>query len=124
MCERIPVTPEILASLPRTTAWRAKKRGWYCPGYHQKKHYPGNMALFPVDDAYRVARICWKKNFWGWPHHKDDMIQAAILRMLELSSISTDGAYLMGVARNAMRDYVARETKPLTFQIIEEYDHV
>lgn len=46
-----------LAALSRTTAWRARKRGWACPGCHTPEFCPEplNFERFDLGDEARVT---------------------------------------------------------------------
>ena len=96
--------------ISRSTSYRAVLRGYFCPRYHTAKMAVGDMQTFPVVNAYRVASAVFYcyfggRNLWQW---QEDMQQAAILRMLELSGISVNGHYLWAIAHNAMRAYIRK----------------
>jgi hypothetical protein len=94
----------------KATAYRAVKRGYFCPHYHVKKMTVGDLSVFPTENAYAVARAVFYRHlnfpiFWGL---KDDFIQEAVLRMVELSGISMDGKFLYGCALSVMRTFAKK----------------
>lgn len=93
--------------LSRTTVWRALKRGWYCHDYH-KKWQPGtDYREWDTHQAYAAAIDVYQKHFRLWKSHREDLIQSAVLRMVELSGKSCDYSFQWIVAKNTMRDYCA-----------------
>lgn len=94
--------------LSRTTIWRAKKRGWYCPDYHQR-WMPGVDPTFSVKAAYQLSTAVFYRHFWpAYVWLKDDLIQEAVIRLWEISGGNSHPGIQYGTARNAMRNCVAK----------------
>ena len=121
MRERIPVSgmtaQEIVDRyhVHRSTAYRAIRRGYVMPRYHEREvnpdpnRYGTVIARFPG-----IGRAVFCRYFAELPgaaEHLEDLLQEAALRCLELSgNIKGDNAalYLWKAARNAMWSYLAR----------------
>ena len=95
--------------ISRATAYRAVTRGYFYPEYHKKRVCIADPCTFDVANAYTISKAVFHRYFHpkllGW---KEDMIQEAVLRMLEVSGISQDKKFFWSVARNAMRDYARK----------------
>ena len=110
---RIAITTEtkddlLALGLSLTSVWRAQKRGWYTIEYHKRHDPEPRPELIDVAMATRACYHCYKKYFGEFPHHKDDLIGSAMLRIVELSGKSTEFSFIYVVAKNAMRDYIKK----------------
>jgi hypothetical protein len=92
--------------LSRTSAWRAIRRGWYTTDYHIKYQPGTNLTLWDTRQAYKAAWDVWNKRFRECQIDRWDLVQASVLRMLELSGKSVDFSFQWKVALNTMRDYL------------------
>jgi len=95
--------------ISRATAYRAITRGYFYPEYHKKRVCIADSCTFDVANAYATSKAVFHRyfhpEFLDW---KEDMIQEAVLRMLEVSGISQDRNFFWGVARNTMRDFARK----------------
>ena len=91
--------------ISRATAFRARRRGYFWVNYHVRE-INVDMREFPVENAIRIAKAVFCKHFYDWWEEKEDLIQEALLRMLETSGVSKDGYFMWRVAMNAMYGYV------------------
>ncbi len=74
--------------------------------YHQKEQMP--RQLKNVKTVQRIARAVFLLSFTAWQAHKEDMIQSAILRCIELAGKSQDVKFQFSVCRNEMRTYIKK----------------
>jgi hypothetical protein len=81
--------------LPKTTAWRAKRRGWYAPNYHEKAVELGIMTDEEAIKLYQALE--WVQD--------EDIVQDTMLRMVELAgrNIENPIGYATTIARNLMK---------------------
>lgn len=105
----------------RTTAWRSRKRGWYCPGYHKRYVKPGQKYLPEPQSVLRLAyscaiRVCDSLGLTGVGGRDtvvqvDDLAQIAALRALEVRNNrrAAKPQWLFAVMRNAVRDALKKE---------------
>jgi len=100
----------IAQGLKKSTAYRAVKRGYYIPDYHQKKVVVGDIesSFFVSGECYRLAWAVYHRNFWRYPYHAEDLVQEAVLRLLELSGMPAfnDPPWRYRVVVIAMSDYL------------------
>jgi hypothetical protein len=92
--------------LPRTTAYNALKRGWYLLDQGRRLVNPG--GTFDPEEAYLIARAVFRKYFKSkLPaiFEPQDLIQEAVLRLLELSGDERfeTTKFKWGYCRTAMR---------------------
>lgn len=90
------LSPGQLASLSRTTRWRAEKRGWVALNYHQRFTNVEARAISPEEfealsaEIYRQARcIASRALAAGWPFpswmERDDLIQECVIEVWRVS---------------------------------------
>lgn len=110
----------------KATAYRALKKGYLIPGYHEPTQCLGNPEQFDAENAQRIAEaVFWKKFSFIEEAlgHKDDCIQEALLRMIEVQGVSSERNFFYGVAINAMRSYLQKQgilKKKYFFESLEE----
>lgn len=82
-----------LSALPRTTRWRAEKRGWIAPRYHEA--WTNRTAKpspdFDVAQAYSEARIVvasMSRQGYPFPCYlgREDLIQEAVSEVWRISA--------------------------------------
>lgn len=91
---RIPIsslTSAQIAALPSATRSRAIRRGWVCPGYHQKQCAPILIHETLLTAIYREARgVVWTMIGAGHPFPSwmdvEDLIQEAVVEAWRVSS--------------------------------------
>lgn len=117
---RVPYDPKDprLASASRTTRWRARKRGWWCPGYRTREVCPAPQLS--EQDAKRIISLARKAAMaairqFGCdtlsPFEPSDVVGEAILRLIELAGhpkFSHDG-FCFVAALNAARKFIKTE---------------
>lgn len=94
----------------RATAFRARKRGYLCPGYRDREIKIASEGFSP-EEAYRVAKIVFFRHFSFFWEMKDDCLQEAVRRLLELSGHPDSSKFFFkyACAKNAMRDLLKKE---------------
>lgn len=96
---RIPIAnllPEQIAALPRTTRWRAEKRGWATVNYRARF---ANMRIAPSPDfeaavgavyrqAARIVGARYRSLDWGFASYmdQDDLIQECVIEVWRCSA--------------------------------------
>lgn len=98
--------------LDRATYYRARKRGYFYIGYHDKEinAKPGNVDIGIVTKVVRKAVNAIAKLYEVDSFTRNDMVQEGILRVLELSGhpkINHVGFMYM-VALNAARTFLQK----------------
>jgi hypothetical protein len=89
------LSPAQLAALPRTTRWRAEKRGWVALNYHTRFTNIRVLASPQFEDyasaiyrqAGRIVGFCIGAG-WGFPAHidRDDLIQECAIELWRCSA--------------------------------------
>lgn len=106
-------------SVSRTTAWRARKSGWFVKNCHVKQQPGVNLAHWDSKKTYdtidHVIR-CRFRYILEW-NVLDDIIQECILRCLELSSISTGRDYQWRVIETTVKGYMKRMKNPCSNRV-------
>ena len=90
------------------------KRGYYVVDYTKRSVTSG--ALEDVDGAYRLARWWYYQKLHGrtpWWAEADDMIQEAVLRLVELAGDPRMGrrSFRINVIKTVMSDYLRNNRK-------------
>lgn len=95
----------------RSTAWRARKRGYLCLDYHKKEIVIDNKNIqskfFTSGEVYKLAwKLVW--NLYSDFQDKEDLVQEAVLRLLELSGHHgfSSPKWRYTVAKMAMMTYM------------------
>jgi hypothetical protein len=110
---RVPYDPQDprLSLASRSTRWRARKRGWWCPGYRQRIVIPSDEPL-SEEDGLRILELARRGTLAAMmllgldgdlDGEIEDAQQTAALRLLELAGhqgFASDDFCLV-VARNA-----------------------
>lgn len=100
--------PEIqkLTGCSRTSAWRARKRGWVIgPSYHKKKK--GDGVELPIDVLPKLYGYMLKC-LPDAPHFDiDDLVMTTVFVALngERTNTGTVEQYIFGIARTQVRNY-------------------
>jgi hypothetical protein len=93
----------------RSTLWRARKRGYFCAGYHKREiEINDNVSDTIVLQWYDLAWKVYYVLFRDYIEQRDDLIQEAVIRLWELSGkkeMSSFG-YKWSVCVNAMRSWL------------------
>jgi hypothetical protein len=102
------------------SAYRAFEQGWLIPDYLRAEVVVGDLSKFDVANATKIAKAVFWKYFSflkGAEAHKEDCIQEALLRMVELSGKTMAPYFQYSAARNAMRSYLQKQKilKPKVF---------
>jgi len=104
---------EIMAlGCSRATAFRARKRGYFCKDYHVKQIVIDKNKFDPRV-ARDAANVAIRKYFSNHLHMVEELAAIAILRMYELSGISVDFNYQVAVAKHAIWTYFNKQERML-----------
>ena|SRR3990167_530748 len=90
-------------NIHRATYYRAKKRGYFCPGYHVKKvSFSREMdTTLAYKISHSVARKYFKNNFL-----MEDLIQEGVLEIfLKAGEVVSASSYAR-LASQGMRNYI------------------
>jgi hypothetical protein len=98
----------------KRTAHAIVKRGFHILGYNERRQCPGTID--DVEEAYRIAKWWLYKRMGGRAAHglnADDMIQEAVLRMVELAGDPKmkSESFKFYVVRSTMAEYLRRNRK-------------
>ena len=104
----------VMLDCAKTTARDAVRRGYYVVDYTKRSVTSG--ALEDVDGAYRLARWWYYQKLHGrtpWWAEADDMIQEAVLRLVELAGDPRMGrrSFRINVIKTVMSDYLRNNRK-------------
>ncbi len=87
--------------IPKTTAWRAKRRGYFCPGYHEP---PKEQWGWP-----KIVNTWAKVYLVSWPFMTDtamdEWIEACYVRAGRISTMEKPEAYMQQLAKRIQKKY-------------------
>ncbi|MBI3654042.1 MAG: hypothetical protein HY231_23675 [Acidobacteria bacterium] len=120
------LTPEQLEALPRTTRWRAAKRGWVAFAYHEKLVIRNDVVFqFFASDVFREARMVVaieRRKGVCFPSHleNDDLIQECVIEAWRKSGRAEffNAGYRVSVMRGRLWDL--RKSRRWEFSLEEE----